>query len=152
MKRNFVAVILIAFSLNAFAESETKDLEELQKKVREQAVNIVDSFNKHKINTQTDLYQDIWNAEYNIIDDIEIVKNSIFLLGKIENKNAEEKLRVGIIIRSAGNSCSTSSISLKYDQIELKSKDVKVEIAKQAEYAKQACDGIDKLESFYLTP
>jgi hypothetical protein len=147
MKKLPIAVMLFAFTMNAFAENETKSLEELQKLLLSQSSVILKVFEKHKIDTLSGIYQDIWLAEFDVVDAIDIATNTVFLSKKSEKKDVNS--RIYLILNKAGKFCSNASINLKYQQIEIKNKDVKVEVAKQAEYAKQSCDGIDKLRDLY---
>lgn len=145
MKSYLVAFILLAFSLNAFAEYDTKSLEAIQTKMLNQSLNLRAIFEKHKIRMDVGIYPDIWLEEFNVINNLVVVINSIELFNRINEKDNLSKIRLGQIISTMKGSCDISSLNLNDYKNNIKNAKVRIEVASQADNAKAACDAMGAL-------
>jgi hypothetical protein len=147
MKRKVIAAVLLTLSLNAWAEYETKPLEEIQKKMIMQSSRILDEFNKHNLNTDQGIYQNIWLEEFNDIDYIDVLVNSAELFKSANSGgNSLSRLRIQSIIIKMNRFCALSLINWAEYMGNIKIPEVRGEVASQYAYAKIACDVMNQLE------
>ena len=115
-----------------------------------QSFDILSEFEKLKMNTQNGIYKNIWEAEWNVIDYINLATNTAYLLKFGGEKNEWYKvvaLRAYHNVSLLATHCTISAINLNYYKDDIKVPSVKNEIAKQASYAKETCDALDNLSN-----
>ncbi|BBP01735.1 hypothetical protein [Sulfuriferula nivalis] len=151
MKRLFVAGFLFLLSLSAFADIDTTVLHELSVKMVVQATKIASAFTENKMRTDDGVYQDIWLEEFNISDSLEIVVNTVELYKGLSSKSKDS-----LVIHALDNlmltneSCKINLVNLTNSRDSIHNIHLKNEVAKQSDYANQACDGIEKMQKVFL--
>ena len=149
-KKISLAVFLFSLLTNALAENEITALSDLQNKIVGQSTKILSEFEKHHIKTKDGIYQSIWAEEYNVVDYIDVVSNTVLLFNSVSDKNNElAKMSIWHNVSKMEKFCRLSLINLNEYTDEIKNTSVKEEVAIQTDYANKACEGIGRLGKFY---
>lgn len=145
MKKFLVSMFLLILSTTTFAADTTPVLQDLQQKMTSQAYVIKRLFDKFKMSTTDGIYSDIWLQEFNVTYVIEIGTNSLALYNKVRAKDSLDDFRLETNLSHAAKLCDSSASMLALYQGQIKNLDVKVEVAKQANYAQDACRALKLL-------